>query len=495
MGLEFSLVLPVAMLAAFALLALFVSPWLKREDPLAPTRGLRASTVLGSFSLLGTVMASLVLVQLWRRWSVEGPLSTANEMVRVDGFGLFFSLLLLLLGALAILMSIRFMERESADHPEFFPLVLFALTGMVMMQMTRNLIMILIGLEIFSLSLYVLTGITRGRKRSIEAALKYFLLGAFASGFMVYGMALTFGAAGSLDLADIAAAPDEAKGMLLWLGLALVFIGLAFKIAIVPFHQWVPDVYTGAPTNVTGFMAAATKTAAFGVLLRLMFGALGNETEIWVPLVMWLSILTMTVANLVALAQTNIKRLLAFSSIAHAGYLLIALVSRPAAGVGAILFYLVGYGFMTMGAFAVMTVVGRGDEEREVGYSLEAWSGLGWRRPWLGAAMVVFLMSLAGIPLTAGFLGKYLVFKGAIEAENYTLAIIGMVNATIAAYYYLNLLVTMYMKRPEGEPYEPQSTPWPTRFVLAVSVIGVFFFGLVPQWLLNVVESLSTSVL
>jgi NADH-quinone oxidoreductase subunit N len=495
MGTDFSLMHPVVFLAAFGMLAMFVSPFMRNNDPLAPARGPRVGMVLGSLSLMGIGVSAYSMTQLWVRWSAEGPLTTAFDMIRIDGYGLFISFVLLGIGALTVLMSMRYLEKEGIERPEFYALMLFALAGMLMMQQTTNLIMILIGLEIFSLALYVMTGMSRGRTRSVEAALKYFLLGAFSSGFVVYGMALTYGATGTLDLAQIAATGAEAGGMLLWLGVMLIFTGLAFKIALVPFHQWAPDVYTGAPTNVAGFMAAATKTAAIGVLLRLLIGALGQSSEMWVPMVTVLAILTMTVANLVALAQTNIKRLLAFSSIAHAGYLMIAVVSRPEAGVTAILFYLVGYGLMTIGAFAVLGVVGRGDPQREVGYSLEAWSGIGWRRPWLGVAMTIFLLSLTGIPLTAGFFGKYLVFKSAIEIEHYSLAIIGMLNAAVAAYYYLHLLVVMYMKRPEGEPYEPSRTSIPTTVVLVVSVLGVLSFGVMPGWLLNVVRGLAASIL
>jgi NADH-quinone oxidoreductase subunit N len=276
--------------------------------------------------------------------------------------------------------------------------------------------------------------------------------------------------------------------------MVLVLIGLAFKIAVVPFHQWVPDVYTGAPTNVTGFMAAATKTAAFAVLLRFLFGAFGGFSEIWVPLVFWLAVLTMTVANLVALAQTNMKRLLAFSSIAHAGYLLIAVVSDSSAGVEAVLFYLATYGLMTIGAFAVLVAVGRGDAENERGYTLDEWAGLGWSRPMLALAMSFFMFSMAGIPPTGGFFAKYVVFRSAIESQQYVLAVIGVLNAAIAAFYYLKVIMTMYMREAEGDDL-PLPVPLAVGAVMLVSAVGVLYLGIAPGRVLDVIKGLAGTLI
>ena len=277
---------------------------------------------------------------------------------------------------------------------------------------------------------------------------------------------------------------------MLWAGVGLVLVGLAFKIAVVPFHQWVPDVYTGAPTNVTGFMAAATKTVAFAVLLRFLIGAFGDADALWYPLIKWLAIFTMTIGNLVALAQTNLKRMLAYSSIAHAGYLLIAVVCRPELGVSAILFYLISYSVVTIGAFAVLTAVGRGDAESERGYTLYEWTGLGWKRPLLGVAMTLFLLSLAGIPPTGGFLGKYVIFQAAIASEQYLLAIIGVLNAAIAAYYYLNVLVSMYMREPSNDELPLPVAPG-TAAVMVIAVVSVFYLGLAPGPLLELIKNLS----
>ena len=476
---EFMLVMPVICLSAYGLLTLLLVPFYKGN-----TRW------LGLATLIGIGMAGAFLVRLWSHWLLAGPQETAHGMVRIDGFGLFFSFIVLLVGALTVLYSMTFLEREEADQGEFYALMLFCLAGMLLMLHTAHLMMVFIGLEIFSLSLYVLTGLTRMRVRSVESAMKYFLLGAFSSGFLVYGMALLYGATGSLALAQLGQAQPS---RMLWIGFGLVLIGLCFKIAIVPFHQWVPDVYQGAPTNVAGFMAAATKTAVFAVLLRLLLGSFGENPEVWVPLIKWLAILTMTVANLIALAQTNLKRLLAFSSVAHAGYLLIAVVCDPVDGVGAILFYLTVYAVMTVGAFAVLAAVGRGDADSERGYRLADWAGLGWRRPMLGLAMAFFLFSLAGMPPTGGFLGKYVIFQAAIQSKQYLLAVVGVLNATVAVYYYLRVVVTMYMRDPETDELPLPVSP-AAATVMLLSIFGVLYLGLAPGRLLDLIRTLGTAL-
>jgi NADH-quinone oxidoreductase subunit N len=479
------LVLPVVCLASYGLLLLLVEPWLRGAH----------RWYLGGVTLAGLFMSGYSLVRLWSIVSSAGPQETAYGLVRIDAFGLVFSFVLLGVTVLSVVVSVTFLEREHADQPEFYPLMLFCLAGMFLMLHTTHLLLVLVGLEVFSLALYVTTGLTRRRPRSIEAALKYFLLGAFSSGFLAYGMALLYGATGSLDLRRIGALASTKPTLLLWLGMGLVLVGLAFKIGSVPFHHWIPDVYQGAPTNVTGFMAAATKTATFAVLLRFLFGAFGGSGAVWIPLVTWLAILTMTVANLVALAQTDLKRLLAFSSIAHGGYLLVAVTCRPDDGIQAILFYLAVYGLTTIGAFAVLGAIGRGDAEGERGYTLDEWSGLGWRRPWLGAAMALFLLSLAGIPPTGGFFGKYVIFLSAVRAEQVPLAIVLAVNAAIAAYYYLRILVHMYMRPQAREAEAELPVPFTMAAVLLVAAAGILYLGLAPGRLLDVVQGLARSLL
>ncbi|MCP3978165.1 MAG: NADH-quinone oxidoreductase subunit N [bacterium] len=475
-------VYPVISLTAFGLLTLLTVPFFRGN-----------TRILGVMSLVGLGTTGVLLRTLWMH-SRSDALESAFGMVRIDSFGLYLSFVLLIVGFLTVLASMTFIEREEADHGEFYPLVLFCLAGMFLMLHTSHLMMVLIGLEVFSLSLYVLTGLTRNRKKSIESALKYFLLGAFSSGFIVYGMALLYGAAGSLDMQRIASAAAADGGSMLWIGMGLVLVGLAFKIAVVPFHQWVPDVYEGAPTNVTGFMAAATKTAAFAVLLRFLLGAFGDHSEIWEPLIQWLAVLTMTVANIIALTQTNLKRLLAFSSVAHAGYLLIAVVCRPDEGVSAILFYLTVYAFMTVGAFAVLAAAGRGDTEGERGYTLHDWAGMGWKRPMLGLALMFFLLSLAGIPPTGGFIGKYVIFQAAIHSKQYLLAVIGVLNAAVSVYYYLRVIVAMYMRESETDELPLPVSP-ATAVVMTVAAAGVLVLGLAPDRILAIVQDLAGALI
>jgi len=486
----FPLVLPVAILAAWGLLVLLMTPFFRETG-----RGFAALVSPWSVSLLGVFFAGLTCV---RQWPSIGKVAatTAYGMVHVDRFGIYLSVLVLAVGFMTLLFSARFLECEGSEQGEFYALMLFALAGMVLMLETTNLMMLLIGLEIFSVSLYVLCGLTRGRVRSIESALKYFLLGAFSSGFLVYGLALLYGAAGSLNLAEIAQVAAGRPSAMLNMGLGLLIVGLGFKIAIVPFHQWVPDVYTGAPTNVTAFMAAATKTVALAALIRVLAGAFGGQSSVWIPIVTWLAVATMTVANLVALAQTNIKRLLAFSSIAHAGYLLIALVCLPELGIKAILFYLTAYAFMTVGAFGVAAAVGGGDLAAESGYDfITSWAGLGARRPFLAAAMTVFLLSMAGIPPTGGFFGKYLIFQAAVQSKQWMLAIVGSLNAVIAAYYYLSVILTMWFKVPDGEPAAFSPLPPSLALVLTIAVAAIVYLGIAPSGILGLLHDVAASLI
>jgi len=486
--LQLPLVLPVVVLAAWGLLVLLMAPFFRETG-----RGFAALVSPWSVSLLGVVFAFAATAN---QWTPLGPAkSTAYGMVHVDRVGVYLSMLVIAVGFAILLFSARFLEREGYEQGEFFSLMLFALAGMVMMLQTTNLILLLIGLEVFSLALYVLCGLTRGRVRSVESALKYFLLGAFSSGFMVYGLALTYGAAHSLNLADVAAVAAKHSSPMLNMGLGLLIVGLGFKIAIVPFHQWVPDVYTGAPTNVTAFMAAATKTVAFAALIRVLAGAFGTQAATWTPIVTWLAVATMTVANLIALAQTNIKRLLAFSSIAHAGYLLIALVCMPELGVRAILFYLTAYAFMTVGAFGVAAAVGGGDHDAESGYDfITSWAGLGSRRPLLAAAMTVFLLSMAGIPPTGGFLGKYMIFQAAVYSKQWMLAIVGSLNAVIAAYYYLSVVMTMWFKQPEGDAAPASPVPPSLAAVLTLAAAVILYLGIAPGKLLGLLSDLTATL-
>jgi NADH-quinone oxidoreductase subunit N len=413
----------------------------------------------------------------------------------VDRQTLLFHLLFLGIAAFTILTSVHHLEGEGAAHGEFFALILFAVSGMTMMAGSENLLTLFLGLEILSISLYVLAGFTRERVYAVEGALKYFLLGAFSTGFILYGIALFYGVTGRIDLRGIAGGLAAGGGRvepLFLAAAALTLIGLAFKAAVVPFHFWAPDVYQGSMAPVSGFMAAGTKAAAFAMLLRVLTAGLSDAaiTDRWVALLGVLAVLTMILGNLVALAQQNVKRMLAYSSIANAGYLLVAVVAGGRHGriAPVLFFYLVAYALMTLGAFAAAALLGRAGEDDQ-GYALSAYAGLGKRRPFLAAAMAVFMLSLTGIPPTAGFMGKFYVFKSAVDAGLYGLAVIGVLASVMGAYVYLRLIVQMYLREPA--PGAPAVAPYPPdRLALLAAVAGTLWLGLFPSALIEVVQRL-----
>ncbi len=477
---DFSLLLPVLIIGVYALILIFLSPFFKQS-----------SRLFGITSLIAVILTFIACMTLWGQEQ-----ETAAGMVFIDPFGIFFSLIILIISFLTLLSSISFAEREGIAFGEYYALILLSTTGMMIMLQTRHLLMIFVGLELLSIPLYVLAGMTRGRVKSLESSLKYFLLGAFSTGFIVYGIALIYGATGSLALEKISM--HSGSSAIFIIGMALIIIGFSFKIAAFPFHFWAPDVYQGSPTLVAGFMATGTKAAAFGVLLRILNTSFGGETLRWMAVLALISILTMFFGNLVALAQRNIKRILAYSSIAHAGYLLIAVVvtgigkgemNGLGAGVSAIVYYLIAYAFMTIGAFAVASLVGRGTKDGEQGYDLESYSALGYKRPLLAAAMAVFLLSLTGIPPTAGFIGKFYIFMTAIEAKFYWLAIFGILNSVIAAYYYLRIIVYMYMRSAVVE-YEVNKLTFSSSLSLAMAVICTLILGIFPGRILTLVSGL-----
>jgi len=433
----------------------------------------------GLGALLSVALAGRAVWSLW-----DQPRIALGGMVAVDRMALGFDVVFLATAALAILLSMSALRRDGADHGEFYSLLLFATAGMTMMAGSANLLVLFLGLEILSLPLYIMSAFTRTRERALEASIKYFLMGAFSTGFTLYGMALLYGATNTLDLRRMAAAVPGGTGEfhgLLYAGFGLTLIGFLFKIAAVPFHFWLPDVYQGAPTPVTGFMIAGTKAAAFATVLRVLTSAFWMDPQIvqWVPLLSVLAVLTMTLGNVVALAQNNIKRMLAYSSIAHAGYLLVAVACRSEAGVSSVLFYLASYLFMNIGAFVVVHLVEHTREGDEVGELLQAYAGLGKRAPLAAAAMAVFMFALTGMPLTGGFVGKFFIFRAALDAKLYALAILGVLNSVVSAAYYLRVIVYMYFREPATEP-GPIRSPLPATLALALSVVGVFFLGLNP---------------
>jgi NADH-quinone oxidoreductase subunit N len=404
-----------------------------------------------------------------------------------DGFTVFFTLLFCGVAAVAVLLSWDYAKRMRIAGAEYYALILSATLGMLLMAASNDLITIFLGLELMSLALYVLVGIRRGQLASNEAALKYFLLGAFASGFLLYGIALLYGATGTTNLARMAeflGASPLPNNALLIVGGLLLLTGLAFKIAAVPFHMWTPDAYEGAPTAVTAFMSAGAKAAGFAALLRVVLHPLAGVHANWAPLLSVVAMLTMTVGNVTALLQVNLKRMLAYSSIAHAGYLLVAVVAGGADGASAALFYLAAYSVMNLGAFGVLTLLGRGQEER---VTISDLAGLGFRSPWLGFAMTIFMLSLGGIPPTAGFLAKVYLFGTALKAGWTPLVIVGVLNSVVSVFYYLRVTVAMYMEEPQGEPVG-LSFAAPGVVALAISLALTLWWGVQGHVLLELAQ-------
>jgi len=413
--------------------------------------------IIGWTALLTALglLVALVIVIL----GYDQPITAFGGMIVVDGFSNFLSVLLLGSGLAGVSLAYDYLKRNDIERGEFYVLLLFAISGMILMGMSSDLIMIFLSLELLSIPLYILAGIAVPRLDSEEASLKYFLLGAFASGFVVYGTALIFGAAGTTALQGVVDAVNggSADLSLLTIGAGLFLVGLGFKVAIVPFHMWTPDVYHGAPSAVTAFMSVGAKAAGFAALVRvfvLVFPAFAQDMT---PILWVLSALTMILGNVVAIAQTNIKRLLAYSSIAHAGYILMALVpygqkSIAADAVASVLFYLVAYAFTNFAAWAVVIALERraSADEGSKGLDLEDYAGLGRKNPALAAVMTVAMLSFTGIPPTLGFMGKFFLFRTVIAGGYIGLALIGVITSLISAYYYLRVVVVMYMK--EGDP-------------------------------------------
>ena len=466
LSVDIAAVAPIFLLGGLAMVVLVLGLFVGKEQ----------SGSLAALSVVGIAGIAVLTAMSW------GNSRTAfGQMVVIDNFYVFFGVLALASTAVAVILSTSYVNRMGLAHPEFLALLIFGASGMLVIAAATNLIVLLVGIELLSLSLYVLAGFARTRLSSEEAALKYFLLGSFSIGLLVYGAALIFGATGSLDYAGIARALQAQRGLnpMLLVGLGLVLVGFAFKLSLVPFHMWVPDVYEGSPTPVTAYMAVGTKAAMFAALVRMLTSAFPAAQAEWAPILAVLAALTMIVGNVGAVVQTNIKRLLGYSAIAHAGYILMALVSG---GNNSVLFYLLVYTAMNFGAFAVVVAVSGGTEDK---LSLDEWSGLAQRNPWLAAAMTIFLLSLAGVPPTAGFLGKLYVFESAIQGGYLWLALIGILTSIISVYYYLKVVVAMYMVKPLGV-----AIPGKLTFSMAaVLVIALFFtlqLGIVPGLYLNV---------
>jgi NADH-quinone oxidoreductase subunit N len=418
-----------------------------------------------------------------------------SDLVIVDAYARFWKMLLYLVSALTILLSLAYLREERIHLAEYYGFLLLSLAGMMVMVSAADLLTIYLGIELMSLSLYILAAFKRYDARSLEASAKYFVLGAFSSGIMLYGISLLYGAAGGTRLSLLAAA-IETQGLddpLLGVGMVLLGVGFGFKISAVPFHMWTPDVYEGSPTSVTAFMAVASKAASFGAFARVFLEGLGGLKANWQGLFLLLCIATMVLGNLVAIVQTNIKRMLAYSSIAHAGYALIGIVvagqitadgTVRALGASSVMLYLAVYAFMTVGAFTIVGLLRKGGLE---GDEIEDFTGLAKRQPIAALLMLLFMVSLAGIPPTAGFIGKFYLFRAAVEAGMAWLAVVAVLFAAVSAYYYLRVVMVMYMRDPEAEggPVPRLAASPALTVVLVCSVAGVVLLGLFPNFLVT----------
>ncbi|MCX6641125.1 MAG: NADH-quinone oxidoreductase subunit N [bacterium] len=445
-------------------------------------------TVAQVVALAVIVFAGIATVAVWGR---GGP--AFYGQVSGDGFASFFNLIFLLVAFLVVLTSPSYLKRSGSNYGEYYVLLLLAVLGMTFMASGTDLLIIFLGLETMSISLYVLVGFHKQRPRSNEAALKYLLLGAFFTGFLLYGIALVYGSTGSTNLeaiADYVKAASTPLGGYMGIGLALLLIGLIFKIAIVPFHFWSPDVYDGAPTPVTAFMSTAVKAAAFAAAMRIFYHPAMTLGIPWDKALWVLAVLTITVGNLAALSQSSIKRMLAYSSITHAGYLLVGFIARNELGASGMLYYLFSYGFMNVGAFTIAYLVNRrGDGS----YSLSDYAQLGARNPVLALLMSIFMLSLTGIPPLAGFFGKFYVFSAAVQAGYVWLVIIGVLNSVISVFYYLRVMVIMYMR--EAEDLKDLERVPSVGFAALVCGLAIVLLGLFSGSLLEVARNSILTIL
>ena len=428
---------------------------------------------LGYLSVLGVLLTLMVLIRQW-----GAPRSAFSGQYLSDPFALFFKIVFLVSAALILLMSIGYLKSEGIDKGEFYGLILFATLGMMLMASAVDLLILYIGLETMSISIYILAGFLKRERRSNEAALKYLLMGGFSSAVILYGIVMLYGLTGALGLKDIASAltADKLTNPALILAMVMLAAGFGFKIAAVPFHMYIPDVYEGAPTPVTALLSAASEIAGLAILLRVFLVAIPGLQVRWALLFYVLSLLTMTVGNVVAIAQSNIKRMLAYSSIAHIGYLLIGLVAGRELGISATLLYTLVYALMTLGAFAMVILLCVGEVKGE---RIDDFTGLAQRSPMAAATMLIFLLSLAGVPPTAGFVGKLYLFGAAIERGYIWLAVIAVVNSAISLFYYMKVAMAMYMRDvpPAGLALSPSR---PLRVALFVAVLGTLAIGIYP---------------
>ncbi len=447
---------------------------------LEPITGERPKNVLGYLAVAGFTVAMAAAA-----YAQTTPGEAFSHMLVVDGFTTFFRFVVYGVGILTLLSSFAFLTRENANTGEYYALVMFSVAGQSVMVSAHELIMIFIGLEISSIATYVLAGFLRDDRRANESAVKYFLLGSFATAFVLYGIAWVYGATGSTELSNIRDAltvRGSGIGPLAAVAAALMFVGFGFKVSGAPFQMWAPDVYQGAPSPVSAFLSAGPKAAAFAVFLRVFLTGFGPIGPRWEPLVWFSALLSMTIGNFAALVQGNIKRLLAYSSIAHAGYVLVSVTARSEEATAAAMFYLAAYALMNVGAFAVVTHFSRKGEKFQ---NVEDFAGLGARQPLTAALFTIFLLSLIGVPLTAGFFAKFYVFKAALDSGLIWLTILGLLNSAVAAYYYLRILVVMYMHEPSATSEGLEPLAGGLRATLILASAGTIALGIFPNALLE----------
>ncbi len=468
---EYFRVLPEMLLVVVATLIMVLEPLTSKTSKRA----------LGWAALAGLVAALIPAAM-----GELAPGAAFSGMVVIDGFAVFFRVLVIAAGIVVVLMSGSYLRREEAESGEYYALLLYSVAGQCIMAAAGELIVVFIGLEISSIASYVLAGYLRRAKLGNEASAKYFLLGSFATAFLLYGIALIYGATGTTSLQGIhnaLARPHSApSAMLAGAAAALMFVGLAFKVSAAPFQIWAPDVYQGAPAPVSAFLAAGPKAAAFAVLIRVYMTAFGSVGANWTGIVAASALLTMVVGNFAALVQSNVKRMLGYSSIAHAGYVMVAVASHSVTGTAAAMFYLAAYVFMNAGAFAVVAHFSRAGEQF---VEIDDFAGLGWRQPGTAAMFSIFLLSLIGVPLTGGFFGKFYIFKAALDANLVWLTVIGLLTSAVAAYYYLRLLVVMYMKEPGDAIQNLPPLAAGTRTALWISAAFTLVIGIFPSLVLN----------
>jgi NADH-quinone oxidoreductase subunit N len=478
-GVEYVRILPELILSVFGIVVMVLDPLVDEE---------KSQKLLGYIALGGTVAG---LLATW--YMAQSPGLAFSNMVKVDSFSVFFHFLVIAIAAVVILSSFEYMAVQRIRAGEYYALILFGLVGMALMSSAVELVLIFIALEISSISTYILTGFRRNEAASSESSLKYFLLGSFATAFFLYGVALMFGATGSTNIGLISQKLLSGEVPLLaFVAMALMFVGLGFKVAAAPFHVWTPDVYEGAPAPIVGFMSTAPKAAAFAVLLRVVY-TINAPGRFWL---LWMAAaLSMTLGNVGALVQTNVKRLLAYSSIAHAGYVLVAFAmtssNNSVSGISAAMFYTAAYAAMNVGAFAVVTHFANAGERF---VTLEDYEGLGRTSPLLAATLTIFLLSLIGIPMTGGFFAKFYVFSAAVKANLIWLTLIGVVNSAIGAYYYLRIIVVMYMR--ESRKQVPVSrVPFGLGLGLAISVVATLYLGILPNQVLQYAQQSAQELL